>query len=208
VSVTVRGVNQLLRNASAAQRAARNEQLAADLAAAKTQGDLAQEVKAQASAIEQLKSEVEQYDSWFRQVEEERDSYKAQAAQAAYWKQEAERARQTGGVRVTDWTEAPELDPADLIDLAMFLEKQFQGAIVFTREAHQAWKRDDYPKIDVMRDALITLAKAAVEYRRVGCQLGMLPDDWFKQEWELTLASTDKYMRKNRLDTFTFEGKT
>ena len=31
----------------------------------------------------------------FKQVEEERDRYKAQAAQAAYWKQEAERARQS-----------------------------------------------------------------------------------------------------------------
>ncbi|MFG1627080.1 hypothetical protein [Kribbella sp. NPDC049227] len=208
VSVTVRGINQLLRKASAAQRAARNEQLAADLAAAKSHGDLAQEVDAQAFVIEELKSEVEQYDSWFRQVEEERDSYKAQAAQAAYWKQEAERARQASGVRVTDWTEAPELDPADLADLATFLEKQSQGAIVFTREAHQAWKRDDYPKIDVMRDALLTLAKAAIEYRRLGCQLGMLPDDWFKQEWELNLASTDKYMSRNGLDTFAFDGKT
>jgi hypothetical protein len=184
VSVTVRGVNHLLQKANAAQRVARNEQIAADLAAAKAQGDLAHEIEAQARVIEELKSEVEQYDTWFRQVEEERDSYKAQAAQAAYWRQEAERARQAGGLRVTDWTEAPELDPTDLTELAAFLEKQSQGANVFTRNAHQAWKRDGYPRIDAMRDVLISLAKAAIEYRRLGCQLGMLPDDWFKQEWE------------------------
>lgn len=207
VSVTVRGVNRLLRTASAAQRAARNEQIAADLAAARSQGDLAHEVDAQARAIEELKNEVEQYDSWFRQVEEERDSYKAQAAQAVYWKQEAERARQASGMRVTDWSEAPDLDQFDLAGLAAFLEKQSQGAIVFTREAHHAWKRDDYPHVDVMREALVALAKAAIEYRRLGCQLGMLPDDWFKQEWGLTLASTDKYMSKNGLDAFTFEDK-
>jgi hypothetical protein len=35
----------------------------------------------------------------------------------------------------------------------------------------------------------------------------MLPDDWFKQEWALTLASTDKYMSKNGLDAFNFEGR-
>lgn len=208
VSVTVRGVNQLLRQAEIAQRAARNAQIAADLATAKAQGDLSQELDAQARVIQQLQEEVDQYDSWFKQVEEERDSYKAQAAQAAYWKQEAERARQAGGVRATDWGEAPELDPSDLSDLATFLEKQGQGAIVFTRDAHQAWKRDDYPRIDVMREALIALTKAAIEYRRLGCQLGMLPDDWFKQEWELTLASTDKYMSKNGLCPFTFDGKT
>ncbi|TLW93554.1 hypothetical protein FFT09_09225 [Saccharomonospora piscinae] len=207
VSVTVRGVNHLLRKAAAAQRSARNEQIAADLAAAKAQGDLSREVDAQARAIAELKSEVEQYESWFRQVEEERDSYKAQAAQAAYWRQEAERARQAAGVRDTDWAEAPALDPADLTELASFLEKQSQGAIVFTREARQAWKRDAYPRIDAMRDALITLTRAAIDYSRLGCQLGMHPDDWFKQEWELTLASTDKYMSKNGLDTFTLDGK-
>jgi hypothetical protein len=59
-----------------------------------------------------------------------------------------------------------------------------------------------------MRDALISLAKAAIEYRRLGCQLGMQPDDWFKQEWGLTLASTDKYLSTHRLDEFNFENKT
>lgn len=208
VSVTVRGVNQLLRRAEVAQRAARNEQIAADLAAARSQGDLSKELEAQARVIEELRQEVDQYDSWFKQVEEERDSYKTQAAQAVYWKQEAQRARQASGLRLTDWAEAPDLDSVDLANLASFLEKQGQGAIVFTRDAHQSWKRDDYPHIDAMRDALIALTKAAIEYRRLGCQLGMLPDDWFKQEWELTLASTDKYMSKNGIDRFTFEGKT
>lgn len=59
-----------------------------------------------------------------------------------------------------------------------------------------------------MRDALITLAKAAIEYRRLSCQLGMLPHEWFKQEWDLTLASTDKYMSTHKLDEFSFDGKT
>lgn len=59
-----------------------------------------------------------------------------------------------------------------------------------------------------MRDALIALAKAAIEYRRLNCQLGMLPDEWFKQEWGLTLASTDKYMSTHKLDEFNFDGKT
>lgn len=208
ISVTVRGVNHLLRRASEARRSARNAQIAADLAAAKEQGDLSREVDTQARVIEELKSEVEQYDSWFREVEAERDSYKTQAAQAAYWKQEAERARQASGIRVTDFAEAPKLDPAELSDLASFLEKQSRGSIVFTRNAHQAWKRDDYPRIEAMRDALIALAKAAIEYRRLGCQLGMQPDDWFKQEWGLTLAPTDKYMSSHKLDEFTFDSKS
>ena len=206
VSVTVRGVNQLRRRAEAARRTARNEQIAADLAAAKSQGDNSKELEAQARVIGELQEDVSQYDSWFQQVEEERDRYKAQAAQAAYWKQEAERARQSSGVRVTDWAEAPELDPIDLADLASYLEKQAQGAIIFTRNAHQSWKHHDYPHVDVMRDALIALTKAAIEYRRLGCQLGMLPADWFKHEWELNLAPTDQYMSKQGLDTFSYDG--
>ena len=208
VSVTVRGVNQLLRRAEVARRTARNEQIAADLAAAKSQDDHSKELEAQARVIGELQDEVNQYDSWFKQVEEERDRYKAQAAQAAYWKYEAERARQSSGVRVPDWAEAPELDPVDLGDLASYLERQAQGAIIFTRDAHQSWKRDDYPHVGVMRDALIALTKAAIEFRRLGCQLGMLPDDWFKHEWELNLASTDQYMSRQRLDSFDFDGKT
>ncbi|MFL0178131.1 hypothetical protein [Mycobacterium sp. SMC-15] len=208
VSVTVRGVNQLLRRAEAARRTARNRRITADLAAAKAQGDNSKELEAQVRVIGELQDEISQYDSWFKQVEEERDQYKAQAAQAAYWKQEAERARQSSGVRVTDWAEAPELDLIDLTALASYLEKQAQGAIVFTRDAHQSWKRDDYPHVDVMRGALIALTKAAIEYRRLGCQLGMVPDDWFKHEWELNLASTDQYMSKRKLDSFDFEGNT
>lgn len=208
VSVTVRGVNQLLRRAEGARRTARNAQIAADLAAAKSHGDNSKELEAQAIAIGELQDEISQYDSWFKQVEEERDRYKAQAVQAAYWKQEAERARQSSGVRVADWAEAPALDPTDLADLASYLEKQGHGAIAFTRNAHQSWKRDAYPHVDVMREALIALAKAATEYRRLGCQLGMAPDDWFKHEWELNLASTDQYMSKHRLDSFEFDGKS
>lgn len=208
VSVTVRGVNQLRGKAIAAQRAARNEQITADLAAAKSQGDISKEVEAQAQVIEELQGEVDQYEAWFKQVEEERDSYKAQAAHAAYWKQEAERAREASGVRIADWSEAPELDAVHLAGLASFLEKQAQGAIVFTRDAYQSWKRDDYLHVGAMRDALVSLTQAAIEYRRLGCHFGMVPDDWFKQEWELTLASTDQYMSKNRLDSFDFDGKT
>lgn len=208
VSVTVRGVNHLLRRANAAKRTARDRQIAADLDDARSKGDRSHEIEAQARVIEELKSEVDQYESWFRQVEDERDSYKAQAAQTAYWKQEADRARQASGIRVTDWGEAPELDPIELSALAQFLEKHSQGAIVFTREAHQAWRRSAYPRVDVMQAALIDLAKAAIEYRRLGCQLGMHPDDWFKQEWHLTLASTDQYMSKNGLDQFTYEDRT
>lgn len=208
VSVAVRGVNLPLRTAQIAQRNARNAQIALDLAEAQAGGDLAVEIDAQKKVIELLKEEANQYEAWFRQVEDERDRFKAQAAQAAYWKQEAERARRASGLPEVDWSEAPPLDESDLTDLANFLEKKSVGSIAFTRESHQAWKKDAYLHVEVMRKALIVLTQASIEYRRLDCQLGMVPDDWFKQEWDLTLASTDKYMSKNRLDTFTYDGET
>ncbi len=208
ISVTVRGVNGLIREATIAQRIAQNKQVADDLAAAKAEGNLTDEIEAQARVIERLTSHIEEYDTWFKQVEEERDSYRAQAAQAAYWKQEAERARQSAMLRAPDWSAAPHIDANDLDGLADFLQAQSQGAIVFTPDARRSWRKDAYHRIDVMRESLITLAQAAVEYRGMGCQLGMHPDEWFKHEWELTIASTDQYMAKNGLADFTFEGRT
>ena len=206
VSVTARGTNNLVHEAQGARRGARYRELAAELATARAQGGLARENEAQASVIESLQNEIDQYTTWLQQVEEERDSYKAQAAQATYWRHEADRARRAAGVRETDWTAAPALDPTDLTELASFLERHSDGAIAFTREAYQSWKRSAYPHVDVMQDALVTLTKAALEYRRLACNIGMQPDDWFKQEWDLNLASTDKWMTTNRLDKFTYDG--
>ncbi len=208
ISVTVRGVNGLRQAAAAAQRAARSEQMARELADARAQGDQSLAIAKQTEIIDDLRDHEVQWTSWIETLERERDDYKAQAAQAAYWKQEAERARQASGVRTTDWNEAPELDPVDLTDLARYLEAQAQSAIVFTPAAHRGWKKDDYLHVEVMRKALITLAQTAMEYRRLRAQLGLTPDDWFKQEWDLNLASTDQYMAKNKMDDFEFEGHT
>ncbi len=208
VSVTVRGVNQLQRRATAAQRAARNSELVAELESARAVGDVSREVAAQADIIRKLESEVEQYVAWIQEVENERDDYKTKASSAAYLQQELDLLRRSAGVRTPDWSEAPPLDSFDLTDLAAYLTKHSQGAVVFTRNAHQSWKKDAYPKVNAMREALIDLAKAAVEYRRLGCQLGMVPDDWFKHEWGLNLASSDKFMSKNGLADFDHEGKT
>lgn len=208
VSVTVRGANDLARRASAARRAARNRAVAEELEAARAAGDIASELEAQAQALASYKQEAELYEHWIQELERDRDAYKAQAAQAVYWKQEAERARQGGGVRQIEWSEAPELDESDLADLAKFLEKQAQGALVFTIAAHRSWKKDKYAHVEVMRDALVLLTQAAIEYRRLGCQLGMVPDDWFKEEWELTMASTDRYMSKHNMDSFEYDSHT
>lgn len=207
VSATVRGVNHLRQRAQGAQREARSREIAEELAEARAQGDLACENEAQARAIERLKDEVNQYADWIQQVEEERDSYKTQASHANYWRQETERLRRDGGIRETDWSESPDLEQADLARLASFLEKRSDGAIFFTPDAHRSWKRSGYPNIEVMQAALVTLTKAAIEHRHVSCNLGMHPDDWFKQEWDMTLASTDKYMSTHQMDKFVFDGK-
>jgi hypothetical protein len=68
VSVTVRGVNQLLRTAAGARRAERADQIAAELAEARTKGDLSLEVEAQARVTQELKDENGQYESWFKEV--------------------------------------------------------------------------------------------------------------------------------------------
>lgn len=208
VSVSARGTNHLLQAAQAARREARNRELTDQLEAARALGDVTSENDAQATAIESLKNEIDEYATWLQQLEEERDGYKAQAAQATYWRHEAERARREAGVRENDWSEAPQLASTDLSELASFLEERSDGAIVFTRNAYQSWKRCAYPHVQVMQDALVTLTRAALEYRRLRCDVGMQPDDWFKLEWDLHLASTDKYMSQNKMDKFSYDGTT
>ncbi|WP_155288551.1 hypothetical protein [Rhodococcoides fascians] len=208
VSITIRGRNRFLQRAVSAHRSARNRQMALEIAEAKAQGNSSVELSTLTRLNNELKTENDELATWFSQVEEERDRYKAQAAQMVFWRQEAERARQASGLRVPAWADAPELSSHDLTELAHFLEAQSQGAILFTRTALQAWKRAEYPHIDSMRESLIVLTKAAMEYRRLEGRIGMVPDDWFKLEWDLTLASTDKYMSKNGLDKFKFEDNT
>lgn len=208
ISVTVRGVNQLRRTAAAAQRTARREQIATQLAQARSEGDLPAEVKAQAQAIEGLREEIDVYVTWIEQLEKERDEYKEKASKAEYWKQEAERTRRSTGVREAAWGDAPDLAQSNLEELAKFLENQSGGAILFTPSAKQSWKQDQYLHVSNMQVALVSLAQAAMEYRRLECQLGTNPDDWFKQEWGLNLASTDQTMSKKRLDQFEFKGKS
>ena len=209
VSVTVRGVNRLARRAVSAQRAAAQRQINSEIAEAEAQGDLAKELEAKTRSIEQLRSEIADYTAWFEEVEAERDEYRRQAQDAAYWKFEAERLRKAHPAPTSlGFDEAPDLATDDLSRLADFLSQRSHGAIAFTDRALASWKKSPYPHASEMRDALVKLAEAAVEYRRVNAQLGALPDDWFKQLWGLTLASTDKYMEKNRLDCFVYEGQT
>jgi hypothetical protein len=206
VSVPARGTNGLIRRLAVVQLAARTARFDRQLQEAKA-GGLEAEVEAQAVRIAELQASELQWVGEIEALEQERDELKTQAAMTAYWKEQAELAWAASGEESEDWGDAPELDPQDMGEFADFLEKVSDGAIVFTPRALRSWRKDKYPHVDTMRDALMQLAKAAVEYRRMGSQFAMHSDEWFKTVWGLTMAATDGYMTTHRMHKFDFEGE-
>lgn len=206
VSVPARGANELMRRAAAARRVARDQQLEAQLQDAYTKGDLESQLAAQAARIAELRALEDQWVEDVERLEAERDEFRTQAAMATYWKQQAEAAWSASGSQPESLEDAPALEPGNLDDLAAFLEEHSDGAIVFTAAATRSWKKDKYPHVSSMQDALLRLTRAAMEYRRLECQLAMLADDWFKQVWELSMSGTDGYMAQQGMDKFNFQG--
>jgi hypothetical protein len=206
LSVPARGNNELARAAAWAVRrqAAREHELA--LEAARAEGDLSAQVAAQEARIRALEVDEEGWLDEIAALEAERNALRTKAAMAAYWKERAEEAWDGVTSIAEDWDDAPALK-TDLDVLAAFLTKHSKDAIVFTPAASRSWRQDKYPKPEEMREVLVTLAKASAEYRRLQCRIPKMTDDWFKQVWDLAMASTDKYMSDHKLDKFTFEKK-
>ena len=89
ISVTVRGVNHLQRSAVAAGRAARSDQIARELAAAREVGDQGVEIAKQSEIIDDYRNREGDWTAWIETLERERDGYKAQAR----WSKNSERFR-------------------------------------------------------------------------------------------------------------------
>jgi hypothetical protein len=104
-------------------------------------------------------------------------------------------------------SEAVTISP-DFRELWPALESESRGALVFTDHAKEAWINSPYPNTDRMADALERLAKAAVAWRDRRGQLGTSLTSWITNEAGLQYAPDDEGIRRARLDSFEFEGRT
>lgn len=207
-SVAARGQNHYSRRALESARQFRESVFQHDLAEARAAGDAASEVNTLAARVEELQQESDFWASEAERLEGEVDELRAAKSEAQYWKVQALAAQQSmAGPSGTSWQDAPDLEVNKLDGLAVFLTTVSRDAIVFTANASRSWKQSDYPYVERMGDALVTLAQAAVEWRRSGCKTdGMVIDDWFKIRWDVNMAGTDKGLRKTKGNKFQFDG--
>lgn len=103
--------------------------------------------------------------------------------------------------------EAVTISP-DFRELWPALESESGGALVFTDRAKEAWIDSSYPYAERTQHALEHLAEAAVVWRKRHGQLGTSLTSWITSETGLQYAADDEGMRRARLDTFEFEGRT
>ncbi|MET8997034.1 cell division protein ZapB [Amycolatopsis sp. NPDC004169] len=208
-SVAARGRNRYFRRAVDATRQRREEKFQKDLAEARVADDAVSTVQTLKVRVEELKGEAEFWEGEAERLESENGQLRAAKSEVQYWKELALTAQQSmAGPSGASWQDAPTLEAGSLDELASFLTAVSSGAIVFTAAAGRSWKQSRYPHGERMRESLVLLAQAAVEWRTSGCQTGgMVIDDWFKTRWGLNMAGTDKGLRQVKGEKFTFDGQ-
>ena len=127
----------------------------------------------------------------------------------AHWKSEAQRAYQNAANKGLElsWESCPELSATDLTDLASYLERISDDAIKFTQSALRSWSKSEYPHTETMREALVALARAAVEWKALDRQIGENMKDWLKKKFELNYSPEDEPLRRKNLNKFEYGKK-
>lgn len=209
VSVAARGHNRFRIIAAEEARRERETIFEAALAEAKAAGDDAAEAETLRGRVSELSDEVGQWVEEVERLSAEMDGMNALKAHLDYWKGEATRLQTAASGKATvTWESAPQLDADDLGQLARFLTETSDGAIAFTANALRTWRQTGYPHVEAMREALLVLAQAAVEWRRAECHVGMNIKEWFKTRWEVAMAPTDEGLAIKKLEKFEFESET
>lgn len=208
LSVVARGRNVLARRVADARRQLQEQQFMVALEEAASTGDAVAKIATLEDRVAQLTSEMNGWLAEVERLEAEVQTLRAASRDGDYWKSLALSAQSSRPTPSGDrWSDAPALESGDLGPLAEFLSRVSGGALVFTPAASRSWRRDAYPYPDSMREALIALAQAAVEWRNADCTTGgILLDDWLYTRWGMRASGTDKGLVRAGADRFDFEG--
>ena len=137
------------------------------------------------------------------------DRQLAQArAEVEYWRELYLAAQADRGRAAETLLNAPACDDGDFEPLFDHLEHHAGGAIKFTAAGRSSWRRARYGgDVEDMRDALIALTRAAMEWREKQGSIGLVPDDWLKTRYSLNSAFSDGGLVAAHLDKFEFDGR-
>lgn len=170
--------------------------------AARRAGDGERERTAVVRQVDALQHEVEQWMGECEKLIQEVDGLRAQAGAAAGLRHQAEawKARYLDLVataaqpEVADWSAAPALDAKDAGPLLAFLEERSGGTCVFTKRAARSWRKSGYACPERMREALVALARASVDFAaQQGCITERL-SEWFLSGHGLDVALSDSQL--------------
>ena len=186
-----------------AAREAVREAVEGRVAAAAESGDLHRLVSELRDQVDGERGQVlallEENEQLEREVQELR-TYKRNFEEISSWTAE------NGSAEGTD-PDHEEVSP-DFHELWSALQEGSHGALVFTEAAQESWARSGYPYPDRMRQALESLAQAALAWRHTHGRLGRSMTSWLSEEYGLHYANDDEAMRRRRISTFEFDGHT
>jgi len=213
LSVVARGQDRGWAEAHQAARR-RDANLAAErLNEARAAGDQ----QAELTALEERNSALQaELDEWVAEHEAQGEQItdlrqrSADAERLAYetaqWKRQYfDLLASRGTPSEVDWSNAPDLNPADAQPLFDFIESASAGRCLFTSNAAKVWRKSGYPFPEVMRETLVNLARAAVQFADDQGGINSRLTDWFKENHGLNVALSDRDLEDKGLSTFPFE---
>ncbi|WP_152552106.1 hypothetical protein [Actinokineospora spheciospongiae] len=216
MSVIARGRDKGWEIALASDRAWRAQVVRQRLDEARAQGDGLAEMKVLTETLEQKQAELAEWETFNGQLLVENEQLKGKLqltedyrSQFEYWKSEYFRvASESKSSTENDWNSAPSCSSGDIDELLEYLREASEGALNYTENSVKSWENSRYPYPDSMREALISLAQASVEYRAKAGQLGKRLEDWIEEGYSLRVAMSDKGLTRQGLEKFPFEDET
>lgn len=223
------GADTAWRRVRASAQNARMTELSEQAERAREGGDKEGEITALQEQVEALQTEkaeletigedaLQQADTsarLARQLEAERNQARVEAQMWQNSHHSLSAGKSVSGAEPLDpWAAIPELKPhSDPEQTFLAITDAASETIVFTERARKSWANIDYPEAEDMTKQLVLLARAAVvlydgEEKRIPHM-----NDWFKENFGLTVALTDQTITKRKkkemrwLNNFEHEGE-
>lgn len=214
MSVIARGTDMGWTDASTYARKLRTDEMRARLSELQQSGDLSQQISILADELAHKQDEIDEWEQFNGALLTEIEQLKGELQLTADYRYQAEHwkglyldtTREHPPIVPEALLDTPQLTKGNIGDVLGFMKNVTDGSLSYTDNAVKSWEKSDYPFPDVMGSQLISLARAAIAYRRVNGKIGKRLDEWLEEEFSLRLAMSDKGLVQAKLDKFTFEG--
>lgn len=215
ISVIARSRDYGWENAVRADREAATSVVDAKIENARAIGDRQGEIQVLLETRERLQNDLSDWVDAYAELEEENAQLKSAVSQydtvaweAGHYKDLYYKSQGGRNPSSLDWDSAPQCDDGEIVELLQFIADLSGGAFVYSDNAPKAWGKAEYPYPSRMRDALVALGRAAVEYRQKSAKIDGRIVDWFRDAYGLKVSVIDRGLELAKLDTFAYDDRT